>query len=465
MSAKLEVVIVDQGDALPPATPSGQGAATPTATPPSAAGLADTLPNIPAFRTPLTELPGPRKRWKGEPAPESDSRQAQKPAEPTGPLIPKELAGAATMAAEALGVGGLVKHAFSLADAFQGLQRKVERTDVSGPPAGRSDVPSGPARDPVTIDDIGSHANIFGDPRDGLADAIGPSSEKDFGQAVKMFGASADDAALAGIKPTVPVSGAAAGAAAGAGRTVAAGAAGAAGAGAGGAAGGVGALAAVAGPAAVAVVAATAAITGLAVAVKKTISALTSEAERLQDYSGDVALSVARSEIRAEMADIRRAERIGPNLAKFENLRGRAEEKLADVMTEVYDLLTKLVEDFEPILNRGIMAAEYGAANAAVLSAAIATASDLAMGRADDLGKDAKALSDANIRLGKALFKLLGFLEDEEEDAEDPILAAFLARWGAEPAVGDPLPGRGLPGAPAGDGVPASFKPGGAFGV
>ena len=73
------------------------------------------------------------------------------------------------------------------------------------------------------------------------------------------------------------------------------------------------------------------------------------QVQKLEGYSADVSMASAESEIRQTFATIRRAEQIGPDVAKWERLRGRAEEKWADAMTKVLELILKAVEPLEPV--------------------------------------------------------------------------------------------------------------------
>lgn len=106
-------------------------------------------------------------------------------------------------------------------------------------------------------------------------------------------------------------------------------------------------LSAVAGPVAIGFAAVAAAATGAVVGVKMFGDMVKSQAEKLEGYSGDVSRAVAENEFRREMATFRRANRIGPEVARFESLRGRFEERLTDINTELLDVLMEFVQRYE----------------------------------------------------------------------------------------------------------------------
>jgi hypothetical protein len=94
-------------------------------------------------------------------------------------------------------------------------------------------------------------------------------------------------------------------------------------------------LAAAAGPAALAVAGITAAIAGGVIVIKKTFAAIDQETSRLSGYSGALAGAEARAELRTMFADIRRAQRIGPQLARARDFTSTVETKIADLKTSM----------------------------------------------------------------------------------------------------------------------------------
>ncbi len=113
---------------------------------------------------------------------------------------------------------------------------------------------------------------------------------------------------------------------------------------------GAGPLAAAAGPAAVAVAAFAAAVIGGVYAVKKLGEALLSEGDRLKGFSGELTAAFAISNLRSELADIRRARNIGPSVARLENARSQINDKLTDLQTVFYKLAADFLVKFEPAL-------------------------------------------------------------------------------------------------------------------
>lgn len=161
--------------------------------------------------------------------------------------------------------------------------------------------------------------------------------------------------------PTTTVTGAAdtATKAAGAAETVAekaaliqqvAGNSGALGAGAASAAGTVGSIArlgAVAGPVGIAIAAVGTAASAGVVGFKKFTDAMHEQAQKLSSVSSAVAVAVSQSELRAQLAEIRRGRIVGPQLAEFEQARSR-------LTTKIYDLVSRvegpLLETAVPVL-------------------------------------------------------------------------------------------------------------------
>lgn len=142
----------------------------------------------------------------------------------------------------------------------------------------------------------------------------------------------------------------AAGTAAGAGAAGAKASAVAGKAGAAGAAGATG-VASLAGPiglAAAAFVAGTALAT---VAVKKFADNAEAEARRLSPFSGELALATAQTDIRREIADLRRARRIGPAAARFETRRSQLETEVFDLITEIKVVIFQLFELARPLID------------------------------------------------------------------------------------------------------------------
>lgn len=195
-------------------------------------------------------------------------------------------------------------------------------------------------------------------------------------------------------------------------------------------AGSLSSLAAAAGPAAIAVAALAGAVVAGAVVVRRTIDMLSREADRLSAYSGEVAGATAMSDIRAELADIRRAERIGPNLARFEELRGEAMEKLADIGTEVLDQVLRLVVMLEPAIRVGIASGDMVAAGIPVMLDSLQSIAAAQAGNLAALGMTNEELANLK-RLNAEIAKFARLEWDERNTGDDPFLEGFLGEFDA----------------------------------
>jgi len=217
------------------------------------------------------------------------------------------------------------------------------------------------------------------------------------------------------------VAGAAAGAAASAGTAGAASAAGTAGA-AGGPA--VAGLVSAAGPVGIALAAVAVAATAAAVGVKAFAAVVKDQASKLEGYSGAVAMATSESSIRGEMAMMRRAERIGPDVAKWERMRGQASEKLTDVTTEILNQLFEIVNKFEPQITAAIEI--LGLLPPAIEAAgeAVQVQLDLLMGDVAGAWQDSKEGIEALKKLGKAV---RDYIDDtkQQDIVQDPFIQEF----------------------------------------
>src|SRR5262245_35871171 len=405
MSAQLEIVFTDRG-----------GPPQPVTRPPNEA--------------PEQRAPGPADRVTG-PRKRTD--------EPITPL--EGGVKAAEVIGRALGVGGLVATVKELASSFSALFKavtqstaahaenaatvksstKATRPDFVGPAKGAGSF----GQEPIDVD-----FELKG-PKPGLT-PVGPRPDRVAGtgsggelirapQALSTRHATTrvETVGITGPRPTPAITGPAAGA--------------------GTAASGMSALAAAAGPAAVAVAVLTAAVVGGAVVVRKVFDSLRGEADRLSGFSGPLSAAQAQSEIRAEFADLRRAQRIGPGLARFENTASRAETALKDAVTELQDELLKRIDKLLPLIDLGSDLVEVGSKNMAVIVRFIESLSPVA--------GTVSALADRTDQLVKLARRFLR-LEEEKADKEpdkDPFMEAFLASVKpARPVPGFPARGGGL---------------------
>lgn len=401
--------------------------------------LADTVEAAPHQQPgpPVTESPtGPRKRWKGEPR---DERPAA-----------GDAGKAADMVAKALGLGVLSTTASRLADAYGQLWKAV-KDSTEAHKANATTVERA-----IDAELIPTGTAVPGPPGVGAferqiakGEVPAPPQTRAVGGQVPTIGWW-ERMAARGTPQAPPVAagpGAAAGAAGAAGAAAGPAAAGGAGA-AGQAAGGLAAVSAVAGPLAIAFAAMTAAVVAGGAAVKKLVDVMAAEADRLSGLSADVAGATARSGLRAELADIRRAGRIGPDLAKFEDLRGRGMEKLADIQTELLKIVLQFVTAAEPAINVGIQQLSVIAAGMAVLSDAMLSQLEAAQGNLAALTLNADELKNIR-RLQKELVKFARMdHEDELADGRDPFMEAFRAQFGKAAPGFPPFPAPAPAGGP-----------------
>lgn len=339
---------------------------------------------------------------------------------------------AAELIGRALGMGGLVSTVKALADSFSELFRAVNRSttahethakavqsttqargaDIVGPkkPTGpevidadwefKSPKPGLVPAGPSPTDRMGSRGGA-------LIKAPQPLSARHATTRVETIGVTSGVSAATRAATAAATAGPAAGASAG-----------------------MAALTAATGPLAVAFATTTAAVIAGGVAVKKLADIMHSEARRLAEISGPLAHATAINEIRSEFADLRRAQRIGPDLARFEERLGRGGEAAAEFQTKVLSSLLKLEEKFGPLTealiqsvnlaNKHYPAIEDGVKQGFAASYPIT-----------------KAIMDTVLAIAK-----LGRADvEEKEDFDDPFMAAFLGAALAK-AAGGAAPGR-----------------------
>ncbi len=182
------------------------------------------------------------------------------------------------------------------------------------------------------------------------------------------------------------------------------------------------------GPLGIALAAVTAVGLGAAFAIKKMSNAAEREANRLSGFSGDLAGATAMTEIRREMADIRRASRLGPSLARLENTRSRAEDSLTDLGTELRVAFVDLVNEFQPLIDAGTEGLK-------MLSDIFKLMNDLGLTRAffeTLLGP--LAIMSGMARTIQEIRDLLGLQDDEE--IVDPFTEQFLQLVNSSPPFG-----------------------------
>lgn len=210
------------------------------------------------------------------------------------------------------------------------------------------------------------------------------------------------------------------GAAAGAG---AAGAAGAGGAAAGGATAGsvIAGIAAALGPLGLAVAGLVIVVGASVLAFKALNSLVKSQAEALAQYSPSVSIAGAIGEIREMQAEMRRADAIGPGLAKMYDGLSRIETVFYDMGTSVLKIVVKLYEAFEPFIEFATDVLGLIAASLDFIVDALKIIIDVATANLGDLPGDLKAIDESFKKIGKAI---LAFIQNDNpiDDFTDPFL-------------------------------------------
>lgn len=162
-------------------------------------------------------------------------------------------------------------------------------------------------------------------------------------------------------------------------------------------------------------------------AVKGMFDALNSQVQKLEGVSAEVSVAASMTDIRREMADMRRAERIGPDLARFETTRAKWEDKASDLYTEILKVLLKIFEVVEP----GVQLAADGIAVVAAGLEKINANIDAFQARFTATNEDNKRAAEAQAKASKNLERAIrDFGKDkEEEEIEDPFLKQFIANF------------------------------------
>lgn len=195
---------------------------------------------------------------------------------------------------------------------------------------------------------------------------------------------------------------------------------------------GLAAVAAAAGPLAIAIAGLTVAVAAGALAIKALFDTLSNEVKRLENVSPDVSVAASMSEVRRELADIRRSDQIGPELARFENVRSKFEDKASDLWTQVLKVLLNIFEVMEPgieVITDGIGVLTAGME---VVNKNGEITIDILRRDWAELKKDLTEQGQATNRFGKAVENFLLRQEDKQEEMNDPFLDGFLGQFGNE---------------------------------
>jgi hypothetical protein len=224
------------------------------------------------------------------------------------------------------------------------------------------------------------------------------------------------------------------GAASAAGGAVAGGAAGGASAGLTGLAG----LSAAAGPAGIAIAALGATALAAGYAAKQFADAMQAEANKLADWSESLSGAIAESDIARERAELRRADAIGPELAKFEKTRSEVANALYDIKTGVLDALLTAIQPALPAI-------EVTARVVSTIPDSLRLVHETLGGVTAILTLDRADAAKHADNAEKLLKDISDKLTPEDADEIDPFTAAFLSMGLAVP---------GAPATPAPIGLP-----------
>lgn len=177
-------------------------------------------------------------------------------------------------------------------------------------------------------------------------------------------------------------------------------------------------------------------------ATKALYGALSSASEKLAAYSPDVAGARGMSEVRSELAMYRRAERIGPELAQFEQFRGKVDERLINIGTTLLEIGLRLWTKAEPAVDSFLEFAEVSIESLAIFEANLERICAWLPG--GETPEEAAKRLDPVIK--KHIDRIAKILSGEEDDPPlDAFLEQFLA-WGAPgmntPAARPPIRAR-----------------------
>jgi len=375
MSAQVEIVLIDGGDDI--------GATTDM---PGTTATQPTGPVAPAVSGP---------RWRGDPG--DGGKGKKEPDEVKGPTATESAGSIAAMLGKILGGGQLVDGISQVAKVFSEIRDNVENivTRTVGPAAVLS--PAGQTPTPPQAPTAGPQPDIpsFATP----APTTSPVP----------LGPGGGPATAPGPAAAPAITGPAAGSA-------------------NSAASGMSALAKAVGPAGIAVAGLAATVAAGAVVMKGVFNELSNQVKRLENASLEVNVAASMTEVRRELADLRRADSIGPQLARFETLRSKFEDKAYDLWTEVLKGILKIVEVLEPLATAGIngigvLTAAAGQVNAGIDALLAIWTSD----KSDDAAAMA-SLAAASAKFSAAVKDFI-IGTKEEDETNDPFLDGFLSQF------------------------------------
>lgn len=207
-------------------------------------------------------------------------------------------------------------------------------------------------------------------------------------------------------------------------------------------------VAAVAVPLTVALGAVVAAVT----AFKMGLTQAYHDIESLEQFSGELSSANAMGEVRSMMAEIRRSDRLGPQLAELSDVTSRGQEALYEVGTELMAVFLGYAEEMKPLIEAAITAAKITAAGIPALKEQL----DLLITLWSPMAAVLLGLQDPVTEANEAIKAIKNFTKRSAEALEgeaepigpDPFLDKFFKGAGLPP---QPPPGQPpLPPPPAG---------------
>lgn len=177
-----------------------------------------------------------------------------------------------------------------------------------------------------------------------------------------------------------------------------------------------------------------------------------SDIQNLEGFSSPLAMANAQSEIRQTMAEMQRAERLGPELAGLADITSRGQDAIYQVQTELLDVFIQYFNEMRPLIEATIVAARLTAAAIPALKEQFDVFVAISTNQFFGLWKEIK---EAGIATAIATAKMNAILEDNQKDdaVNDPAIDAFFRGLGmagnppapppAPPAPPGPPPGGG----------------------
>lgn len=180
------------------------------------------------------------------------------------------------------------------------------------------------------------------------------------------------------------------------------------------------------GPVGIALVALAGGAIAAAGALKLFSMMIANQAKELEAYSTSVSMAVSQNEIRQELMMFRRADRIGGDIARFEDLRGRANDAMSDIWTEILRLMLDLAETVKPGLEEGVLILRVIPPAIEMLSATFREWFDWWNNNAAGMAKDEADFNAAVLKLLKRLVELGDGMKDDPP-GDDPWIGEFFA--------------------------------------